>query len=210
MYNNTGIKKLTALMLVIMSVSMMFSAHAETITADMLFGEVKDDTYENAFIGLGCTLEGWHYYSDEELESVNKRTKEALSDDLAELIDPNIGIMMVERPDGMQNVNIQLQNVEEYVSVYNSAGLQSVASISLSGFKTTLENAGFTDIVLSVGELSIGGQTFACVIGEYKIKGVPVHFKQMWDLRDIYLVTTTVTTVLEDTTDEVFSRFFLV
>lgn len=210
MYNHTGIKKLTAVMLVIMSVCMMLSAQAETITADMLFGEVIDDTYENAFIGLGCTLEGWHYYSDEELESVNKRTKEALSDDLAELIDQNIGIMMVERPDGMQNVNIQLQNVEEYVSVYSSAGLQSVASISLSGFKTTLENAGFTDIVLSVGELSIGGQTFACVIGEYKIKGVPVHFKQMWDLRDIYLVTTTVTTVLEDTTDEVFSRFFLV
>ena len=210
MYNHTGIKKLTAVMLVIMSVCMMLSAQAETITADMLFGEVIDDTYENAFIGLGCTLEGWHYYSDEELESVNKRTKEALSDDLAELIDQNIGIMMVERPDGMQNVNIQLQNVEEYVSVYSSAGLQSVASISLSGFKTTLENAGFTDIVLSVGERSIGGQTFACVIGEYKIKGVPVHFKQMWDLRDIYLVTTTVTTVLEDTTDEVFSRFFLV
>ena len=79
MFSNTGIKirKLTAIVLVIMSVCMMMSAQAETVTADTLFGEVKNDTYENGFLGLGCTLEGWHYYTDEELEKVNQRTKES-------------------------------------------------------------------------------------------------------------------------------------
>ena len=82
MFSNTGIKirKLTAIVLVIMSVCMMMSAQAETVTADTLFGEVKNDTYENGFLGLGCTLEGWHYYTDEELEKVNQRTKEWLKD----------------------------------------------------------------------------------------------------------------------------------
>jgi len=210
MYNNTGIKKLTAVMLVIMSVCMMFSAHAETITADMLFGEVKNDTYENAFIGLGCTLEGWHYYSDAELETVNQRTKAALSDDLADLVDQNIGIMMAEREDSMQNVNIQFQNVKDYASVYGNMGLQYVATFSLNGFRTTLESAGFTDVELSVGEISIGGQTFTCVIGQYQLRGVQVYFKQLWDLRDIYLVTVTATAILEGTTDEIFSHFFLI
>ncbi len=81
MFSNTGIKirKLTAIVLVIMSVCMMMSAQAETVTADTLFGEVKNDTYENGFLGLGCTLEGWHYYTDEELEKVNQRTKEKKS-----------------------------------------------------------------------------------------------------------------------------------
>ena len=209
MYNNTGIKKLTALMLVIMSVCMMFSAHAETITADMLFGEVKNDTYENAFIGLGCTLEGWHYYSDAELETVNQRTKAALSDDLAELVDQNIGIMMAEREDGMQNVNIQLQNVKDYVAIYNMMGLEYVATSSLGGFESSLEAAGFTDIQLGVGELNIGDKTFTCVTGEYKLSGIQVYFKQIWDLRDNYLVTVTATTVQDNTTDEVFSNFFL-
>jgi hypothetical protein len=36
-----------------------------------------------------------------------------------------------------------------------------------------------------------------------------MYFKQLWDLRDDYMVTVTVTTVQEDTTDEVLSKFFL-
>ena len=133
MFSNTGIKirKLTAIVLVIMSVCMMMSAQAETVTADTLFGEVKNDTYENGFLGLGCTLEGWHYYTDEELEKVNQRTKEALLHELDELIDRNIGIMMAEKPDHQQNVNIQIQNIKNFTAVYKLMGLAYVAENSL-------------------------------------------------------------------------------
>ena len=210
MFSNTGVKirKLTAIVLVIMSVCMMMSAQAETVTADTLFGEVKE-TYVNAFLGLGCILDGWHYYTDEEMETVNQRTKAALSNELDELVDRNIAIMMAERPDGMQNVNIQLQNVKNYVAIYNMMGLEYVATSSLGGFKSTLEAAGFTDVQLEVGDFSIRDQSFTCVKGTYKLSGVQVCFKQLWDLRDNYLVTVTATTVQEDTTDEVFAKFFL-
>ena len=211
MFSNTGIKirKLTAIVLVIMSVCMMMSAQAETVTADTLFGEVKNDTYENGFLGLGCTLEGWHYYTDEELEKVNQRTKEALLHELDELIDRNIGIMMAERPDGMQNVNIQLQNVKNYVAIYKMMGLAYVAENSLDGFKAMLGGAGYTDVQVGVEEVTVGGQTFTGVKGSYKIGSIPVYFKQLWELRDDYMVTVTATTVQEDTTDEVFAKFFL-
>ena len=211
MFSNTGIKirKLTAIVLVIMSVCMMMSAQAETVTADTLFGEVKNDTYENGFLGLGCTLEGWHYYTDEELEKVNQRTKEALLHELDELIDRNIGIMMAERPDGMQNVNIQLQNVKNYVAIYKMMGLEYVAENSLEGFKAMLGGAGYTDVQVGVEEVTVGGQTFTGVKGSYKIGSIPVYFKQLWELRDDYMVTVTATTVQEDTTDEVFAKFFL-
>ncbi len=211
MFSNTGIKirKLTAIVLVIMSVCMMMSAQVETVTADTLFGEVKNDTYENGFLGLGCTLEGWHYYTDEELEKVNQRTKEALLHELDELIDRNIGIMMAERPDGMQNVNIQLQNVKNYVAIYKMMGLEYVAENSLDGFKAMLGGAGYTDVQVGVEEVTVGGQTFTGVKGSYKIGSIPVYFKQLWELRDDYMVTVTATTVQEDTTDEVFAKFFL-
>ena len=211
MFSNTGIKirKLTAIVLVIMSVCMMMSAQAETVTADTLFGEVKNDTYENGFLGLGCTLEGWHYYTDEELEKVNQRTKEALLHELDELIDRNIGIMMAERPDGMQNVNIQLQNVKNYVAIYKMMGLEYVAENSLEGFKAMLGGAGYTDVQVGVEEVTVGGQTFTGVKGSYKIGSIPVYFKQLWELRDDYMVTVTATTFQTDTTDEVFTYFYL-
>ena len=162
------IRKLTAVVLAIMSVCMMMPAQAEneTMDAEAMFGKVTDDTYENTFIGLGCTLEGWHYYSDEEMEAVNKRTKDALSDELDDLIDQNIGLMMAEQPDGMRNVNIQLQNVKNYVSIYEMMGTHEVAVNSLSGFQTTLEAANFTNIQLEV----------AChLMAEEQVKRIKLH-----------------------------------
>ena len=211
MFSNNGakIRRLTAIILVIMSVCMVIPVQAETAAVDTLFGEVKNETYENGFLGLGCTLEGWHYYTDEELEKVNQRTKEALLHELDELIDRNIGIMMAERPDGMQNVNIQLQNVKNYVAIYKMMGLEYVAENSLEGFKAMLGGAGYTDVQVGVEEVTVGGQTFTGVKGSYKIGSIPVYFKQLWELRDDYMVTVTATTVQEDTTDEVFAKFFL-
>ena len=162
MFNNT-VRKMTAIILVIVSLCITMSVQAETVTTEMLFGELKNDTYENAFLGLGCTMEGWHYYTDEEMEKVNQGTKEALSHEFDEMIDRNIGIMMVERTDGMQNANIQLQNVKNYAATYNMIGLQSVAELTLDGFKSTLEAAGFTDVQLTVNECNIGGQLVAII-----------------------------------------------
>jgi len=207
----SSIRKLTALVLAAIFMCMMVPVQAETADLDVevVFGTVNNDTYENPYLGLGCTLEGWHYYSDEELEGVNQRTKDALSDELDDLVDQNIGIMMAEQPDGMRNVNIQLQNVKNYVSIYEMMGTHEVAVNSLSGFQTTLEAANFTDIQLEVAEQTIGDKTFTCILGQYKIKGVQIYFRQIWDVRDIYMVTVTATTVLEDKTEEVFSKFFL-
>ena len=207
----SSIRKLTALVLAAMFMCTMVPVQAETADLDVevVFGTVNNDTYENPYLGLGCTLEGWHYYSDEELEGVNQRTKDALSDELDDLVDQNIGIMMAEQPDGMRNVNIQLQNVKNYVSIYEMMGTHEVAVNSLSGFQTTLEAANFTNIQLEVAEQTIGDKTFTCILGQYKIKGVQIYFRQIWDVRDIYLVTVTATTVLEDKTEEVFSKFFL-
>lgn len=205
------IRKLTALILAAMFMCVTLPVRAETAATDTeeLFGTVNQDTYENAFLGLGCTLEGWHYYSDEELEGVNQRTKEALSDEFDNLVDQSIGIMMAEQPGGKQNVNIQLQNVKNYVSVYETYGIHTVAENSMSGFQLTLQAAGFTDIQLEVTEQTIGDKTFTCVLGQYKLKGVQIYFRQTWDVHDIYLVTVTATSILEDNTEEVFSKFFL-
>ena len=211
MFSNNGakIRRLTAIILVIMSVCMVIPVQAETAAVDTLFGEVKNETYENGFLGLGCTLEGWHYYTDEELEKVNQRTKEALLHELDELIDRNIGIMMAEKPDHQQNVNIQIQNIKNYTAVYKLMGLAYVAENSLDGFKAMLGGAGYTDVQVGVEEVTVGGQTFTGVKGSYKIGSIPVYFKQLWELRDDYMVTVTATTVQEDTTDEVFAKFFL-
>ena len=200
--------KLTALLLAVLLICAMVPAMGETMTADTLFGVINGDTYENSFIGLGCTLEGWRYYTDEEMAEANQKTKEALFSELDESQITYFAVMMAVKPNNMQNVNIQLQNVKDYVSYYKTVGLSYMASYLFGEYKSMLESAGYTDIHLEVGEMSIGERTYTCIIGDYSLRGMHMYVKQLWDLRGDYMVNVTVTTVMEDKTDEVFSKFY--
>ena len=60
MFSNNGarIRRLTAIILAIMSVCMVMPVQAETATMDVdeMFGTVTDDTYENPFLGRMALL----------------------------------------------------------------------------------------------------------------------------------------------------------
>ena len=199
------------IILVLLALCLAVTACAESITknSDSIFGEIDGDIYENSRLGISCTLEGWHYYSEEEIATVNQLTKDRLTEDfqkLMELAKP-INIMVAQDPGNTQNVNIQIQNVEASVAVIKTAGMQMLAEASLPQFRTTLESAGFTDAELSVGDITVGGRTMTGVIGSYTLQGFKMYFKQPWILSGDYLVTMTVTSVLEDTTDEILANF---
>ena len=197
------------IILVLLALCLAVTACAETAATDAILGTISGDTYENTVLGFSCTLEGWHYYSEEEIATVNQLTKDHLTEDfqkLMELAQP-INIMVAQNPENTKNVNVQIQNVEANLPVFEAVGLQYLAEASLPQFKTTLESAGFTDADLSVGDITVGGRTMTGVIGSYTLQGFKMYFKQPWILSGSYLATMTVTSVLEDTTDEILANF---
>ena len=203
------LRKATAALLVITLFCMLVPVQAETADTSALFGTISGDTYENSFIGIGCRLDGWHYYSDEEIEQTNQIAKEKVSEELHDLLNQNITVMAAETADSLQNVNIQIRNVKDYVSVYNQYGLQFIAESSLDQFKSSLEATGMSDIQLSTGSLNIGGEDFAYIGGQYVLSGVPLYFRQMWVLRGDFLAYITATSILTDNSDTIFSYFYL-
>ena len=62
------IRKTTAILLLVTFIFMLVPAQADTTDTTNLFGIISGDRYENTFAGISCLLEGWHYYTDEEIE----------------------------------------------------------------------------------------------------------------------------------------------
>ena len=205
----TKLRKSTAVLLVITLICMLVPAQAETADTSALFGTISGDTYENTFVGMGCLLEGWHYYTDAEIEATNQLTMEKVSEDIQDLINQNITVMAAETADSLMNVNIQIRNVQEYVSVYNQYGLTFIAESSLDQFKSSLESSGMSDVQLSLGSMNIGGNDIPYIGGQYGLSGFTLYFRQLWVLRGDFLVYLTATTIMTDRTDEVFSHFYL-
>ena len=203
------IRKAAAILLLVTFICMLIPAQAESVDTATLFGTISGDTYENSFIGMGCRLEGWHYYSDKEIEQTNQLAMEAISQELQDLVNTNITVMAAETADSLRNVNIQIRNVKDYVSIYNQYGLQFIAESSLDQFKSSLEATGMSNVQLSTGSLNIGGEDFAYIGGQYVLSGVTLYFRQMWALRGDFLAYITATTIMTDRTDEVFSHFYL-
>ncbi len=186
------------------------TAYAETETADALFGVQTGDAYENTFIGLGCTLAGWHYYSDEEIEEVNKQALGFVSDDVREMMESsgNVTLMAAESATGLEQINIQAQNVKQYVALYEMLGVESVIDSQLDTLRSVYEQTGFEDLEIRRTEITIGSRTLPVVRMSYKLMGVQMYMQQAWYLQNDHLVYLTISTAMADTTDDLVACFY--
>ena len=197
-------KKYTVI-LVILALCLAVAACAEPAEEEALLGEINGDTYENTVIGLGCTLEGWHYYSKDEILEVNQMTKDRLSEEVRAAMESSksVNVMTAQAPDQMQNINIQLQTIGSLATAISSMGVDGLMKASLPQFQNTLESSGFADVDIRVGEVSISGQSFSTIEGSYTLNSYPLYFRQVWVFNGDYWANIT------DTTDDFSSYFYL-
>ena len=57
--------------LMIFALSVTGSACSEE---PITFGTLEGSVYENEYLGIGCQLDGWHYYDRDELQETNARS----------------------------------------------------------------------------------------------------------------------------------------
>ena len=202
------VRKPAAILLLVAFIFMLVPAQAETPDTTGLFGTLSGDRYENTFIGIGCKLEGWHYSSDEEIEGINQLANEQLSEDLHELYDQMIVLMAATSADASRNTNIQVINVQQNIALIRQSGLHTIAKASLNEFKASLVSGGFTDVQASVDSMKIGEEEVPCLVGNGKLNGMPIYYRQLWLLRGDFLVYITVISHSTDTTEAILSCYY--
>ena len=204
-------KKRTALLLLLALCLTVTAAWAEIAPADTVsfYGELKGDTYENRFFGIGCSLEGWNYYTVEQMTDNDQQVREILEgkDIRPTEAEQVITVLDAALPSGIPNVNVQVQNCERDLATYQAWGVRKVLEYLKDTFIGIFEE-DFTDVQVEVGDVRIGEEDIACLHCRYDADGVRYYFKQAWLLRGNYMVRISSTALTEEEAAEVFSHFY--
>lgn len=203
-------KKIIALVLALVMCLALGSTLAET-TVDW-FGTINGSVYENAVAGFGCNLEGWTYATQEEIIETTNLTKEQLTEDLAKAMEEaqSVTVMMANSADQMQNVNLALQDISEYSTIYESIGMDGLLTLIKGQMETAYAAQGMKDVVLDIIQVDISGKSFYAMQASCTYMGVPVYQKQLADIKGNNMIMLTVTTYLSDGCDEVLANFYTV
>lgn len=167
--------------------------------------------YENAFIGIGCTLpEGWTFYSDEEIKKLNNFTAEVMGEDYEERM-KNAQIiydMYADDATGMSNINVNLEKVDNR----QLAGIE-VADIfaqNLSVYEEMYKSMGVSNVVIELADFDIEGEEFSGITISGDMGGMMLYQKCFSVKCNGYLASVAITAFGDDLTDEILANFYLV
>lgn len=184
---------------------------AESEEESFSMGKSEGLVYENAFIGLGCTLEeGWSFYTDEQIMQLNNYTAEVAGEDYEAMLE-NAQIiydMFAVDSDQMNNINVNLEKIDNRVLM--SVNVEDVFAQNLPMLEELFNSMGYVNMQTELITVTIGGEDFAGVSVSGEIQGLTVYQKSIGVKCNGYLATIAVTTYGEDTTDEILSNFYVV
>ena len=179
--------------------------------AEFSLGDTEGLTYENKFIGIGCTLEnGWSFYSDEQIKQINNAAKDMAGDEYAEEMKNAELVYDMFATDANQrnNMNVNLQKVN-VVTLATYDAEKSFRS-QFDSLKQALENMGYTDVAFEIGNIQVAGKDYVCLNISAQINGVNMYQKMIAIKCKGYIATITVSTLLEDTTEAIYAKFYAV
>ncbi len=191
------------------------AGYGETVDAHQLFGTVTGDVYENEFLGIGCKLNGWYYYSEEDIAAVNQLTRDVFSSkDISDILDNEdvLYLMMAGALTGSENVNIVLQYENEiYLKMVETVGIEGLLKLYVRDyFSSVLEQAGYQNIDIDVIQISIGGIDFFGIKTSYDYLGAKYYLKQAYSLYGNYMMTLTVSGPDYESIDDILSKFYII
>ncbi|MGM9669404.1 MAG: hypothetical protein ACI3VZ_06575 [Faecousia sp.] len=176
---------------------------------DFSLGSTSGGTYENKFIGIGCTLdENWVYYTDEEILQLNQLTADALDENLAEELEDASSIydMFAQNVDTGATINVNMENLG---LLYGSLLSPSeYADHAMPKLTPALESMGFTDIQLEKTTCTFAGEerTAIRIVGQYN--GYPLYEQLVCFKAGNYMAVISVSILGEDATDEILGAFY--
>ena len=183
---------------------------SEDIDSVSIFGKTVNGNYENEFLGLGFKLKDWHLYSEQELAAVNQVSNDIIASKVEQDIGlaDNLTIMMASAPDDKASINIVLRNMKEYVDAINMMGVDKVIESSLDTSREMYTQAGFENVKMDSAKINVENKDYAGTSIYYEAQGVPSYLKQIWLVRGEYVAYITITSMNEDTTDEIVKNLY--
>ena len=183
------------------------SATQSQEVTEFSFGKTASNTYKNDFLGLSCTLpEEWSFATDEEILELNSITKDALDEDLTEVLENAdlIYDMNASTAEG-SNVNVNLQKLS--LAQVATLDIKKELESQIDMIKSSYESMGFTKTEAVYEKVKVDGKDVDALkitanIQDYSFYGVSFSFR-----KGNYLATATVGAMGTDKTAEYLGYF---
>ena len=207
-------KKLFAI-LTVFAIILCFAGCGGTPTNEKTFslGTVTDGVYENSFIGIGADLSSdWVYFTEEQINELNGVTGELIGEELNNYIQ-NADLvydMYATHSTTGGTATINLEKLQP-AGVLLSANMETFVKNQMPTTQQALENLGFTNITVDVGDVQLGDNTYtgATLVGE--LEGIKLYEVIVCIKCDGgYMATLVVGSYGTDTTRETLDKFYTV
>ena len=201
-------KKIISLLMVLVLCLAACAAAAESGTPD-LFGTQDGAKYENPVMGLGCNLEGWSYYSKEDILARYNMVMENSSEEALKLLEDNssVIVMYAETSDQLQCVNLVVDGAAAaYVKI---AGEETYFQDMKGTYEQLAPGMGWENFSCEIAQIEISGKTVNGLKCQYVLSGIQVYQIQAAFLAGDYVSICTVTSYFDDKCDSILQNFYL-
>ena len=157
-------------------------------------GTILGNMYESYFFDMGIRLpNGWEFYDEEYMRALNNATIDMLDDEYQALIKNATLIyemMAVNKTNGMDNININLEKLNELQ--LRTLDVGDNYNAMKPTMKSMLENAGYTVQSMQVTTVKVDGRTLDAMVTEASVSGITMQQISFAYICGEYLVNFTV------------------
>lgn len=174
-------------------------------------GTVKDGVYENEHMGNGLSLENFPIvYDDEQLLELSGIMAGKLDkgDEVMEAIESAQMIydLYATSEDQTVSVNVVVQKNDSLVSPTTKLFYEAQKST----IESTLEQIGGTDPKVEIDNTTFAGKDTFVLCAECTIQGLQLYERQIYVEKDGFLEAITVSSYIDDKTEDVMSGFYAI
>ena len=177
---------------------------------EMKLGTVNGLTWENEFIGIGCTMDDdWTFKTDDEILAMNKLTQDMVTDDLADLLkDADLVYdMAAATSTDLSNMMVTLQKLNSLQLAALNIANELEKSYDIS--ESSLINMGCANLTHSISTITFDGKTFDALVISASISGLTMNQTTFAIKCNGYLASISVTTVGEYDMADLIDNFYV-
>lgn len=180
------------------------SAEPET---EFKMGDVVGGAYENAYFGIGCTLDdSWTYYGDDMIAELNGLVTESISDEeiLAALEEGRTFYDMYAASDTQfSTINVVIENAG--LALINE---EAFVEQAVGDTKKVLEASGMANVSIETTKLTFAGKERFALSIYAEMQDMAIYQKGIVMKKGRYLAFVTLASFNEDKTGELLELFY--
>lgn len=213
-------KKLLCLLLALMMVFCLFGCEErrddddddddreEKPKTEFAMGEVSNQTYENAFLGISCTLSSeWTYLTEAEILEINNIASGYMDDQVAEQLKNAAIVYDMYAKNTLDTSSININMEKHTASQLKNVNLKQVLESQIPVIRSTYENIGYTDIQVQYQKIQVDGKTFDSIGLTASYYGTEFHMVCFTFVRGNYIANVSIGSPRSSVLEEVLRCF---